>query len=175
MKVNAKPIAVRTPYIAPNSTDPSGLANALLPSMTTIVTPHIEAKIASQPSQPCFSRSIRNESAAAKTGIVATAVRTTEAEVSTIPSVKVTEFILKAIMTKIPCQLKRLRHSLEGFFANNVRQIISDAMPINKPRQPINGQRSSSEILMTRVSGVRTRTPIRATKIPNFSGDFWNN
>ena len=65
--------------------------------------------------------------------------------------------------------------SILGFFANNVRQIISDAMPINKPRHPNKGHRSSAEILMTRVSGVRTRTPRRATKIPNFSGAFKNN
>ena len=62
-------------------------------------------KIENQPIHPCDSFIMKIERIAAKTGIVATAVKTTIAEVSIIPRVKHIELIAKAKIKTIPCQL----------------------------------------------------------------------
>ena len=114
-------------------------------------------------------RQAKNDRAAAKTGIVATAVKTTVADVSTIPSVKVIEFMLKAIITIKP-QLKRLRHSNDGFCEKNSLHPNIKTAPIKMPRQKRRGHLSSSDSRITRVSRVRTSMPKRAINTPKSDG-----
>ena len=143
---------------------------ALLPSAATMPTAANAVKIAAQPSQPCRSCNKKADKIAANTGMVATAVNTTLADVSTIPSVKVTEFMLKVAVTKRPCHVMTVRKSRHGRWVNKSHQMANDITPINIPRQPIKVQRSSPDNLITNVSGVKIKTPPSASKVPNRPG-----
>ena len=107
---------------------------------------------------------------AANTGMVATAVNTTLADVSTMPRVNVTEFMLKVTTTHSPGQLTMLRKSCQGWRVNKAHQMASDMTPIKMPRQPINDQRSSSDRRITNVSGVKIRMPASASNVPKRPG-----
>ena len=133
-------------------------------------TPAIAVKIAAQPSQPCCSCNKNADKIAANTGMVATAVNTTLAEVSTMPSVKVTEFRLNVAITNKPCHVMTVRKSRQGWRVNKSHQMANDITPINIPRQPIKVQRSSPDSLITNVSGVNTKMPASASKVPNRPG-----
>ncbi len=128
-----------------------------------------------QPLHPCDSRIRKTESNAANTGIVATAVSTTITEVSFIPSVKVTELIAKANITIIPGQLKIELIFFSELENLNSCQNIKRVSPIKMPLHPINGHRSRFENLITIVSGVRIKTPIKARKFPKLFGRFLKN
>ena len=63
-----------------------------------------------------------------------------------------------------------VRKSRHGWRVNKSHQMANDITPINIPRQPIKAQRSSPDSLITNVSGVNTKMPASASKVPNRRG-----